>query len=218
MTSIKSAFKRMIGTQAEDGQAIVLIALFMVVMLAMVGVAIDGGGLFLLWRDAQNAADTAALQAAYDRCTTDDESTWQGVGYKAADINGFDDTDDGDAIGSDFSTDNTVTVKETFLTGTGYVHVIIEAVKPSYFIQLVYRGPLEVKAWISAIYRVRLRWATVAARIQSHPDQFTPAAVKTVSISRVQITPLQAAHTAIVILALTQAVMAVILLENHHHR
>jgi hypothetical protein len=146
MMSIKSAFKRMIGTQAEDGQAIVLIALFMVVMLAMVGVAIDGGGLFLLWRDAQNAADTAALQAAYDRCTTDDESTWQGVGYKAADINGFDDTDDGDAIGSDFSTDNTVTVKETFLTGTGYVHVIIEAVKPSYFIQLVYRGPLEVKA------------------------------------------------------------------------
>jgi hypothetical protein len=150
MKSIKSAFKRMIGTQAEDGQAIVLIALFMVVMLAMVGVAIDGGGLFLLWRDAQNAADTAALQAAYDRCTTDDETTWQGVGYKAADINGFDDTDDGDEIGSDFSIDNDVTVEETFKDGTGYVHVTIQADKPAYFIQLVYRGPLRVKAeaWV----------------------------------------------------------------------
>src|SRR5688500_4854153 len=115
MTYIKSAFKRMIGTQAEDGQAIVLIALFMVVMLAMVGVAIDGGGLFLLWRDAQNAADTAALQAAYDRCTTDSEDTWQGVGYRAADVNGFDDTDGDldDPDGEDFSIVNQVTVKET---------------------------------------------------------------------------------------------------------
>jgi hypothetical protein len=109
-------------------------------------VAIDGGGLFLLWRDAQNAADTAALQAAYDRCTTDDELTWQATGYEAADINGFDSSDDGDAIGSDFSTDNTVTVKETFISGTGYVHVIVQADKPAYFIQLVYRGPLRVEA------------------------------------------------------------------------
>jgi hypothetical protein len=148
MMSIKSAFKRMMGTQAENGQAIVLIALFMVVMLAMVGVAIDGGGLFLLWRDAQNAADTAALQAAYDRCTTADETTWEGVGYKAADINGFDSSDDGDEIGSAFSPDHTVIVQETFLgaPAVGYVHVIIQADKPSYFIQLVYRGPLRVKA------------------------------------------------------------------------
>jgi hypothetical protein len=160
MKSIKSAFKRMMGTKAEDGQAIVLIALFMVVMLAMVGVAIDGGGLFLLWRDAQNAADTAALQAAYDRCTstpdtltpndiTDDN--WVEVGKDAADINGFDDrlndANDPDTP-DDFSADVLVTVTETFL-GTppiGYVHVTIQADKPSYFIQLVYRGPLRVKA------------------------------------------------------------------------
>jgi hypothetical protein len=115
-------------------------------MLAMVGVAIDGGGLFLLWRDAQNAADTAALQAAFDRCTTEDETTWQGVGLRAADINGFDATDDGDAAGADFSIENTVIVQETFINGTGYVHVIIQSDKPSYFIQLVYRGPLRVKA------------------------------------------------------------------------
>jgi hypothetical protein len=154
MMSIKSAFKRMIGTQAEDGQAIVLIALFMVVMLAMVGVAIDGGGLFLLWRDAQNAADTAALQAAYDRCTSesDDPSvdTWIRTGERAADVNGFDainnDIDDPDE--EDFSPDVKVTVQETFLgnPSVGYVHVIIQADKPSYFIQLVYRGPLRVKA------------------------------------------------------------------------
>ena len=147
MKNLKSVLNRIIGRQTESGQAIVLIALFMVVMLAMVGVAIDGGGLFLLWRDAQNAVDTAALQAAYDKCTSSNPSTWQGIGLEAADINGFDATDDGDTIGEDYSADvKEVIVDLKTVDGTEYVHVEINAVKPAYFIQLVYSGPLEVTA------------------------------------------------------------------------
>jgi hypothetical protein len=126
-------FKQMVA-QGERGQAIVLIALFMVVMLAMVGVAIDGGGLFWLWRNAQNAADSAALQAAFDRCTGASGTTWQEVGLDAAEVNGFDDN----------GTDNWVTVDDN--GGTAYTRVEIIAHKPKYFIQLVYTGTLEVRA------------------------------------------------------------------------
>ena len=129
-------FKQMV-VKGERGQAIVLIALFMVVMLAMVGVAIDGGGLFWLWRNAQNAADSAALQAAFHRCTGASETigeTWQEVGLAAANVNGFDNN----------ATDNWVVVDDN--GGTDYTRVEITAHKPKYFIQLVYRGTLEVKA------------------------------------------------------------------------
>jgi Putative Flp pilus-assembly TadE/G-like len=135
MKFINSALKRMLSAQNEDGQAIVLVALFMIVMLAMVGVAIDGGGLFLLWRDAQNAADTAALQAAYDRCTSASGTGWELVGLNAASINGFDNQNR-----------NTVTVDNQTVGTLGYTHVSIRAEKPKYFIQLVYPGPLEVRA------------------------------------------------------------------------
>ncbi|MDQ7027922.1 MAG: Tad domain-containing protein, partial [Anaerolineae bacterium] len=133
MKQISSLSKRLAGAKTESGQAIILIALFMVVMLTMVGVAIDGGGVFLLWRDAQNAADTAALQAAFDRCTGASDSDWQAIGYAAASVNGFDNADD-----------NTVVITSYTQDGTEYTKVTIEAQKPTYFIQLVYNAPLQV--------------------------------------------------------------------------
>jgi len=64
--------KVVIGKRAESGQAIVLMALVMVALLGMLGLAIDGGGLYFLWRDAQNATDAAVLAASYARCTNGD--------------------------------------------------------------------------------------------------------------------------------------------------
>jgi len=48
----------------ERGQALIIIALAMVGLVAIVGLAIDGGAKFSDQRHAQNAADTAALAAA----------------------------------------------------------------------------------------------------------------------------------------------------------
>lgn len=45
----------------ESGQSIVIVALAMVAMLALAGLAIDGGNLFLQRRRAQNAADAGSL-------------------------------------------------------------------------------------------------------------------------------------------------------------
>ena len=51
--------------KSEAGQAIVLIAFGMIVLIMVMGLAIDGGGLLFLRRDAQNAAD-AAIKAVFD--------------------------------------------------------------------------------------------------------------------------------------------------------
>jgi hypothetical protein len=54
---------------AQSGQAIVIIALAMIVLLLFVGLAIDGNRLFELKRKEQNAADAATLAGSYARCT-----------------------------------------------------------------------------------------------------------------------------------------------------
>jgi hypothetical protein len=51
----------------ERGQALIVIALALVGIVAMVGLVVDGGRGFLDRRNAQNAADAAALASAYAR-------------------------------------------------------------------------------------------------------------------------------------------------------
>lgn len=58
----------------ERGQALILIALAMVGLAAIVGLAIDGSAVFSDQRHAQNAADTAAMAAAYAKVNTLKES------------------------------------------------------------------------------------------------------------------------------------------------
>lgn len=53
--------------RGEGGQAIVLFALVLVAIIAMAGLLIDGGMAWANRRQAQNAADTAALAAAADK-------------------------------------------------------------------------------------------------------------------------------------------------------
>jgi hypothetical protein len=132
----KSPDSKPMWSQYESGQAIVLIVFVMVGLLGMLGLAIDGGGLFFLNRDAQNATDAAVVAASYAICTSDDPVQ---AGLVAAKENGF--NNDG--------TSDIVTINYPPVTGPGtgnpsYVQVKIEAFKPSYFIQLVYPHPLGV--------------------------------------------------------------------------
>lgn len=123
--------------QAESGQAIVLLALVMLGLVAILGMAIDGGGLYLLWRNAQNATDAAALAGSYAKCTKGNID--QAVKDAAA-KNGFDNN----------GTTNTVNWYNPPRPGhekagdASFIEVEITAYKPSYFIQVVYRDPLKV--------------------------------------------------------------------------
>lgn len=75
---------------SERGQAIVLIVFAIFGLLAMAALAIDIGQLFAARRNAQNAADAAALAAAYDAAAgSKDADTALEVAYQMAQKNGF---------------------------------------------------------------------------------------------------------------------------------
>ncbi len=54
----------------EPGQIIVIFALALVVIVAMVGLVLDGGSTFAQRRTQQNAADLAALAGPMTTCST----------------------------------------------------------------------------------------------------------------------------------------------------
>ncbi len=132
----------------EDGQAIVLIAFMMILLLGMAAVAIDGGGLFFLKRDAQNAVDAATLVAVRDMCLEEPFETVVKPHAKAAAAqNGF---TEGQSYGAKYVDEVKVDHPTAGELPVGaddpnnYARVTITATKPSYFAQVVYRGPLRV--------------------------------------------------------------------------
>lgn len=83
--------------RSERGITLVLFALAIVVVLGMVAVGVDGGRLFDERRQAQNAADHAAVAAAYAACASSSSdpavllATAVAAGLASADANGYDD-------------------------------------------------------------------------------------------------------------------------------
>ena len=118
--------------QSESGQVLVILVLVMIVLIAAVALAIDGGRLYALRREAQSAADAAVLAAALAMCNSEDPIT---AGLATAGQNGFD--------------SGTVSVvnppiRGAYVGNIDYVEVIITASMPGTFAQLVYSGPLQV--------------------------------------------------------------------------
>ena len=61
-----SARRTLIERRSRSGAIVVLVAVCLMVILAFVAIAIDGGGLLELRRKAQATADAASLAAAED--------------------------------------------------------------------------------------------------------------------------------------------------------
>jgi len=61
--------------KSERGQALILIALAIVVLIGMTGLALDGGMALADRRSSQNAADNAALAAAYSILASGEDTT-----------------------------------------------------------------------------------------------------------------------------------------------
>lgn len=73
----------------EDGQVLVITALSMTLLLAFLGFAIDVGLLFRAKRNAQIAADAAAVAAALDYQYNTNVASAKAAGQAAATANGF---------------------------------------------------------------------------------------------------------------------------------
>lgn len=121
--------------QSESGQAIVLLVLVLTALMAAVGLAVDGGRLYLDRRTAQNAADNASIAAAHTMCSGGDYVT---AAFASAYTNGFDNN----------GTTNSMTVISPPISGPNvgdneYVEVTINSLQEASFSQLIFSGSLE---------------------------------------------------------------------------
>ena len=90
ITSFFTRIKQMLRKRQDgstSGQAIILIGVAAIGLIAVMGLAIDGGRLLFLHREAQTAADAAALAAARSLCEGKD---FELAALGAARANGFD--------------------------------------------------------------------------------------------------------------------------------
>ncbi len=126
-------------TGGERGQIVVMVALFMVVMLGMTGLVIDGGRFYQQRRDQQNAADSAALAAAHQMFL--DEGAWsveaQAAAEYYADQHGYD---------VDHVTVNHPPQSGDHAGDSDFVEVIIEESPETVFMQVVLSGSYNVQA------------------------------------------------------------------------
>src|SRR5512139_3519134 len=74
--------------KTERGQALILVVLAIVGLAGIVGLVVDGGNAFLDRRNAQNAADSAALAAALTRVRGN--GNLSSVALNSAAENGYD--------------------------------------------------------------------------------------------------------------------------------
>ncbi len=123
---------------SEKGQAIVLLVLFIIGLVAITALAVDGGRLYQGRRQAQNGADNAALAGAQAICHAASVSS---AALAVAAQNGF--NNDG--------TTNTVTVNHPPSSGpaagdSDYVEVIILSKQTPAFARLVYLGSFQTTA------------------------------------------------------------------------
>lgn len=137
----------MIIKKVEHGQALVLIALSLVAILAFAALAVDGGRVYSEQRRAQNAADAAAYAAASARIYDEPVADAIAAALSQAGINGFSDAD----AGANPSQLVDVQVYSPPIEGpfTGlenFYQVIIRSHVDNVFSQVVYPDGLEVSA------------------------------------------------------------------------
>ncbi|MGQ9714395.1 MAG: pilus assembly protein TadG-related protein [Anaerolineae bacterium] len=132
------------GKARQEGQVVVIAALVLVGLLALLGLVLDGGLLYLTRRQAQNAADAAAWAGAYSLAAGSREQAITSALYYA-DLNGF----NNDGI------HNRVTVSHppdagVYTGNPDFLRVTIAVTKPTYLIHLVYGGASTVSASATA--------------------------------------------------------------------
>jgi hypothetical protein len=113
-------------SSTEKGQAIVLLAISIVVLLGFTALAIDGGMVFADRREAQNAADAAALAGALQKSNGRSEAQVRQAAESSLLSNGFDPADMifGISSVSDYSgAYHLVTVELTSTTQTSFAHL-----------------------------------------------------------------------------------------------
>lgn len=122
------------GRGTGDGQVLILFALFALVLVGVLALAVDVGYLLTERREAQSAADAAALAGAAALLGGEDHATAQAVSRAYAQENGV-------ILGTD-----TVNVAVDGDSFNGLVTVDLESPVERFFIGAIYSGSWEVSA------------------------------------------------------------------------
>jgi hypothetical protein len=131
--------------RSEKGQSIVIVAIVMVGLIALVGLALDGGNLFLQRRQVQNAVDASAMagtrvlaQAICGEAGIDDAAIAQAV-YGFAESNGIEDAEENvTATYVNFDLQNLGTVGDGSIpVGATGISIDVSAEEETFFIRVV---------------------------------------------------------------------------------
>ncbi len=119
----------------EKGQAIVLVAFAIVSLVGATALAVDGGYAYANNRQAQNAADSAALSAALTliRNPSATESDLAQISENIAATNGFDTNDPSITVTTNWPPDNT----SAYVGNNEYIQVIIESTVETFFAPVI---------------------------------------------------------------------------------
>lgn len=141
----------MIFKKHENGQALILIVLAIVGMIGLTALAVDGGITYAERRRAQNAADSAALDAALAKIRGGD---WQAEGLARAASNGFDNNGTTNSViinnPPQAGCDGTNSV---YAGNSEYVQVLIRSTTQTYFGPVI--GITETRNCVEAIARAK---------------------------------------------------------------
>lgn len=114
----------------ENGQYLVLFVVLMLVFLAIIAFAVDGGRVYIEQRRTQNAADNAALGSALAMCRGLED--YVAEGFTVADENGYD--NDGT---SNWVSINAPPVYGSSAGSSGAVEAIVQSEIPSTFANII---------------------------------------------------------------------------------
>jgi hypothetical protein len=130
--------------KGERGQVLILIILTAVVLFGVAALAVDGGRYYAERRRAQNAADAAALAAAF--ASTDSSKDWSQAAMGQAQENDYNDTNPAkqDGLIMDVHVHNPP-ISGKYQGNKQYYQVIIRNKVDFIFAQFVYNGKLEIQ-------------------------------------------------------------------------
>ena len=123
-------------TRNEQGQVLVLLTIAIVVLLGFSALAIDGGMAYAERRQAQNAADTAAMAAALAKINHD--PNWETVALTVAEANGYDNDGTNNVVELHFPP-----ISGPFEGAINHVQAIISAKVDTALVHFVYNGIVE---------------------------------------------------------------------------
>jgi len=135
--------KQQTNVQKERGQAMVVMAFALIVLLGMLALSIDGGRAFTERRKAQNAADAAAMAAVRELGSGASSATARRIAYETALRNGY------DLVEEDISIIDVAVDYGTYnpgLTASYEISITVDSGVEATFAQFVYDNFLDVNA------------------------------------------------------------------------